>query len=193
MIGIVLLAAGEASRFGSPKQAACLGGLPLVRRAAIAASQVGDVVAVVIGAHRATVERLLDGLPAMRSFNPHWQEGMGGSIAVGVASLLQTQPALSALIVSLADQPLVGEQQLRDLVTKHHAEPNAIVVASYEGMLGPPCLFPVAYADELCALSGAHGARAILQRHPDRVIAIPMPQAALDIDTPADLTKLPGL
>lgn len=190
MIGIVLLAAGEASRFGSPKQAACLDGVPLVRRTATAASQVADLVTVVTGAHRATVEPLLDGLPAALSFNPEWQEGMGGSIAVGVSSLLRAQPALSALIICLADQPWVGEQELRELVTMHRAKPGAIVAASYDGTLGPPCLFPVAYAQELCALSGTQGARAILQGHLAHVLPIPMPQAAVDIDTPADLARL---
>lgn len=188
-IGIVLLAAGEASRFGSAKQAASLDGMPLLRRAAMTAVQTATVV-VVLGAHRSDIEPLLDGLGVSIAFNPQWPDGLGSSIALGVHELTQRHPGLSAVMLCLADQALIDANDLQQLIDAHRLDPESIVAASFADVLGPPCLFPRGDVDALLALSGPQGARVLLQRHAERVRALPMPHAAVDIDTPDDLARL---
>jgi CTP:molybdopterin cytidylyltransferase MocA len=68
--------------------------------------------------------------------------------------------------------------------------PKRIVVASYEGILGVPCVFPREYFDEIERLRGDVGARDILNRQRNEVIAVPMPKAQLDIDRPEDCTRI---
>jgi molybdenum cofactor cytidylyltransferase len=80
-IGIVVLAAGAASRFGSAKQPAQVDGAALVWRAASAACGSAAHVVVVTGAHRAAVEACLAGLPIECAFNADWESGMGRLIA----------------------------------------------------------------------------------------------------------------
>lgn len=189
-IGIVLLAAGEASRFGSAKQATLIDGVPLIHRVAREAVQTGAAVTVVLGAHRDAIEPLLDGLDVSLAFNPQWQEGLGSSIALGVYQLTQQHPRLSAVMLCLADQALIDAYDLQLLIDAHRLDPESIIAASFADVLGPPCLFPRGDVDALLELSGPQGARVLLQRHAERVRALPMPHAAIDIDTPDDLARL---
>jgi CTP:molybdopterin cytidylyltransferase MocA len=58
------------------------------------------------------------------------------------------------------------------------------------GSWGPPCLFPSDCFAELVALGGERGARSVLQRHLDRLIQLPLPEAAYDVDTREDLERI---
>jgi len=188
-VGVIVLAAGEAKRFGSAKLATKVDGVALVRRAAMAALAVGTQVVVVIGAHREAVETCITDLAVERVFNAQWMQGMGGSIACGMAKLALT---VDAVLVMLADQPLIGAAELRRLIDAHAAAPEHIIAAQFENVLGPPCLFPRHCFAELAVLQGEHGARALLQRHAQCVEVLPMPAAGLDIDTPQDLSAFPS-
>lgn len=189
-IGIVLLAAGEASRFGSAKQTVLIYDVPLVHRAAMAAVQTDAAVTVVLGAHRDDIEPLLDGLTVSLAFNPQWRDGLGSSIACGVRELTRQHGDLSAVMLCLADQALIDINDLQQLIDAHRRHPESIVAANFDDVLGPPCLFPRRDIDALLALSGPQGARALLQRHIERVHAVPMPHAAVDIDTRDDLARV---
>lgn len=187
---LLLLAAGNASRFGSLKQCWQLEGVSLLRRAASTAIATGASVVVVTGAQADRVSEEIADLLVARVHNPDWEQGMGSSIACGFRYLAAKEPQSAATIVCLADQPLVGAPQLRRLIEAHRSDPERIIASDHGGVLGPPCLFPRAYYAELETLSGAAGARPLLQRHADRVITIPMPEAATDIDTPEDAQRL---
>jgi CTP:molybdopterin cytidylyltransferase MocA len=188
-IGIVVLAAGEARRFGSAKLALPVDGMPLVRRAVVAATQASAKVVVVLGAHRELVESHIADLSVECVFNREWSSGMGSSIARGIAGLEEAAPALDAAIIALADQPMIGAAELMQLIAAHARAPTRIIAAQYAGVLGPPCLFPRKYFGELGALLGTRGARALLRRHAGQVTAVPVPAAAIDIDTPADYAR----
>jgi molybdenum cofactor cytidylyltransferase len=184
-IGVVVLAAGAATRYGAPKQVLEFEGQPLVWRAALAGLAVGAT-SVVTGAYRQAVESALAGLPVALAFNDGWEAGMGGSIACGVRALCAHAPEISALILTLADQPLIGSTQLGELVGAHRQAPGRIIAAGHGQVSGPPCLFPRAYFEALSRLSGANGARSLLDQYRDAVEIIPMPGSAIDIDTPQD-------
>jgi molybdenum cofactor cytidylyltransferase len=188
-IAVVILAAGEAKRFGSAKLVVPVDGVPLVRRAALAALATTTHVIVVSGAHRELVEACIADLAVERIFNANWAQGLGGSIACGI-SACGTNADIDAAIISLADQALVSTLELNMLLAEHANVPTQIIAAQNGAVLGPPCLFPRAYFAELTSLHGTQGARAVLQHHADQVSAVTMPQAAFDIDTPEDYRRL---
>lgn len=187
---VVLLAAGTAQRFGRLKQLEPLHGESLVRRAARTALATGLPVWLVTGAQQAQVEAEVADLPLHCVHNPDWSRGMGSTLALGARLAGQ---GLGALIVMLADQPLVEARDLLELLQVHADDPQAIVAADHGDTLGPPCLFPAAYLPALIALDGERGARALLKQHADAVRRLPMPHAALDIDTPQDLARAEAL
>lgn len=186
-IGAVVLAAGNASRFGAAKQIVPIKGVPMVRRVAMVALEVGlSPVVVVTGAYGDLVAHSLDGLAVHLADNPEWPDGMGTSLAFGVTAAATLAASLQAVFVLLADQPAVTAADLRGMLEAHASAPERILAARYEGHLGPPCIFPRAIFDELAALRGPHGARSLLKDHAARVDTYDLPLAALDIDTPAN-------
>lgn len=186
---IVLLAAGTSRRFGSLKQLASLEGRSLLRRVADTALATALPVGVVTGAGSDGVLEELAGLPVRVVHNPDWAGGMGGSLSRGVRAAMDA--GASAVMVMLADQPLVEVADLHAILREHAADATAIVAADHggNGVLGPPCLFPASDFPALIALDGDRGAKALLGQHADRLRVVPMPNAALDVDTPGELAK----
>jgi len=185
-ICLVLLAAGSATRFGTLKQLVAIDGVAMARHCASAAVQSGARVLVVTGARRNAVEEQLVGLPVTLTFNPGWREGMGSSLALGVRAAQDAHSELRAVIIALADMPSISHRQFRALLDTHARFPERIIAADSGGTLGPPCLFPARYFAELEALTGERGARSVLEKHAKNVHAVAMPEAAIDIDVPAD-------
>ena len=182
---VVILAAGSASRFGSPKQLARFAGRPLLQIAlSNAVGVAGSAVSVVLGAHAAEVAPLLRNTPATALINRDWAEGMGSSLRTAIRYLPGT---CDGLLVMLGDQPAVTAEDLRRLLAAWRTRPDAIVAAAYSGIDGVPAVFPRWSFTELSALRGDAGARQVIRRHRERLIRVPMPSAARDIDTPEDL------
>ena len=114
-VGAVLLAAGSGSRMGHrPKSLLELGGVPLIRRQLIALSGAGvDEVVVVLGHYADRIEEAVKEFPVTLVRNPQPDQGQVSSQRLGLQAL---SGKLDAVIVALADQPLVGEQDYNDLI-----------------------------------------------------------------------------
>jgi len=184
----IVLAAGASSRFGSPKQLVRLDGRPMLHAAVARAVEVaGQAVTVVLGANAAELTPLLRHSPASVIVNRDWSEGIGSSIRTGVTRL---PSSCDGVLIMLADQPAVTADDLRRLVETWRRQQDFIVAAFYESTTGVPAIFPRTMFSSLTELRGDQGARALIHRHRDRVVRVPLASAAIDIDTPEDLLKL---
>lgn len=184
----IVLAAGAATRFGGPKQLVRIDGRPLLHTVVARAAEVtGTAVTVVLGAYAAELAPLLGHTLASIVINREWREGLASSIRAGVMRL---PGACSAVLLLLADQPLVSPEDLRRLTGAWRRQPLYIAAASYAGTIGVPAIFPRWAFASLAGLRGDVGARALLRRHPDRSVRVPMESAALDLDTPEDLLRI---
>jgi molybdenum cofactor cytidylyltransferase len=184
----VVLAAGAATRFGSPKQLARYEGRPLLHTAVSRAVEIaGSAVTVVLGAHAAELAPLLRHTTASIMVNRDWSEGIASSIRTGVSRL---PASCSGVLLMLADQAAVTAQDLKRLESAWRRQPNYIVAAHYDGVTGPPVIFPREDFSGLLELRGDQGARAMIRRSADRVVRVPLQSAAIDIDTPDDLLRL---
>jgi molybdenum cofactor cytidylyltransferase len=199
-LAAVVLAAGDSSRLGSPKQLVLYQGLPLVARAARAALKAGaDPVVVILGANAEAVDAALSGIPVIPVVNPEWSQGMGTSVATGVKAIMAQAPSVNAVIVLLADQPLVDDAalgRLLDTWTDSDAGPSdggvhtTIAAAEYAGTVGVPAVFGRAHFTALCSLPPAAGAARLLRHIDARVRLVAMREAAMDVDTAEDLERL---
>jgi molybdenum cofactor cytidylyltransferase len=184
----IVLAAGASSRFGSAKQLVRVAGRPLLHTAVARAAEVaGTAVSVVLGARAAELTPLLKHSQSAVIINRDWREGLASSIRAGVARL---PSSCTAVLLTLVDQPAVTAEDLKRLVSAWRRQPDYIAAARYGATTGVPAIFPRSTFPDLQSLRGDTGARALLQRNPDRVVRVPMASAALDIDTPEDLLKL---
>ena len=185
---VLVLAAGASTRLGQPKQLVRLGGRPALHIVVSnAVSLAGHAVTVVVGAHAKDMTHLLAHSPASVMVNRHWEEGMGSSLRFGVAAL---PPACEAVLVLLGDQVAVTADDLRRLATAWKGEESLIAASVYEQRVGVPAIFPRLSFSELAELRGDQGARAVLERNAYRLTRVPMPSAAIDLDTPEDLAVL---
>ena len=190
----VILAAGASRRFGSPKQLARYRGETLVARSVRLAHEAGaEAVCVVLGYRADPIRRALQesgatsaGTSTVR--NPRWRDGMGRSLACGVRAL---DARSRAVLVCLADQPLLEAEDLGALVLAWRASPRSVVASRYAGKLGVPAIFSRSHFRALKSLSGDRGAQELLASSKD-VLSMSMPLAAADIDDPRDLSGLPS-
>jgi molybdenum cofactor cytidylyltransferase len=148
------------------------------------------------------------------ALNAEWAEGMGSSIRAGMNALVEVAPDARAVVITLCDQPLVTAAFIDRLVQRYLTEVASVagqpsevaptVAAEYEGQAGVPALFPRARFSELLHLDGAAGARRLLRpaagsgsaaasapAASSRVVTLPCPEAAVDVDTITDYEALP--
>jgi molybdenum cofactor cytidylyltransferase len=184
----VVLAAGPSRRFGSVKQLVRVAGRPLLHTAVTRAAEVtGNALLVVLGSSAVELAPLLKHSPGSVIVNHEWREGLASSIRAAIARL--PAPCTGAMLV-LADQAAVTADDLKRLAGTWRKQPQSIAAALYSGTIGAPAIFPRTTFRELTELRGDAGARALLRRNADRVVRVPMPSAAIDLDTPEDLLAL---
>ncbi|MGO8672884.1 MAG: NTP transferase domain-containing protein [Capsulimonadaceae bacterium] len=184
---VVVLAAGGSSRIRRPKQLLTgLDGVPLLRRAAMAAGRESRPVVIVIGANSDAVRPTISDLSATIVQNDSWRDGIGSSIRLGIAAVESISPAVDAAILMLCDQPMVTHEVLCGLIDAHWRTGSGLVASSYAGTVGVPALFARRFFPELAAVDAGFGARRLLQAHAKDLVSVPFPGGAVDIDTEDD-------
>jgi len=188
----IILAAGESSRFGKPKQLLDWKGQPFVRAVAKTALEAGlSSVVVVSGANAEQVEFAVKDLNVTVIKNEDWKSGQGGSIKVGIKTLtLSPYPKVGGAIFLLTDQPQVTTSIIRALIEKHAEELYPIVAPMVMDHRANPVLFDRATFPDLMGLEGDVGGRAIFHKH--RVEYLPWhdDRLLLDVDTPEMYQRL---
>ncbi len=180
----VLLAAGLSRRYGGAgKLVAELRGKPLALHAA------GTIAALPFSRRLAVcrsgddeLAAMLDQLGFVVVRNPDPAQGMASSLALGVAAAGEPE----ALVIALADMPLVTAAHLRMLVDRLALGSIVASVARDSDAPTPPAAFSRPYLPDLLRLTGDKGARHLLQGA-DLVVA---PEGTLaDFDTPEDFRR----
>ena len=183
-----VLAAGTSTRFGETKLVRNLHGKPLVQHALLASQGACEGrVTLVVGHDEAAVIAASSGHSDKVIVNCDHQQGIGTSISAGVR---ECRDGADAILIVLADQPLVTAAHLSQLIDHWSGAADEIITSSFEGVVGPPILFPKKAFDALCELNGDTGAKKILSNNEFHVRSIDFPPAGMDVDTPDDLRKL---
>ncbi|WP_394776101.1 NTP transferase domain-containing protein [Flavobacterium sp.] len=189
--GIVILAAGNSSRLGQPKQLLSYKNTSLLKNTISQASLVQNAVIVVVtGANQELVEKEITTSKTTTIFNPGWESGMSSSISKGLTELLRLYPKIEKCIFAVCDQPFVTTTIFEDLISEHNKTNNGIVASTYSDTLGTPVLFHKKYFNELLELKGQEGAKKIINKFRDDTVSISFEKGNIDIDTEEDYLKL---
>lgn len=190
--GIVILAAGNSSRLGLPKQLLEFEGETLLKRISREALAIPDVkVSVVIGAYPDPINTALKESNVSVAINPHWTTGMSTSIVVGLSDLLKHHPNLDRCIISLCDQPFVDRHVFQQLIQLANSTDKGIVATGFSGIWGAPVLFDKKYFEHLMCLEGQQGAKKVAEQFSDDRAIFFYEAAKYDIDTQEDYFNLP--
>jgi molybdenum cofactor cytidylyltransferase len=188
----IVLAAGESTRFGKPKQLLDWKGEPFVRAVANTALQAGlSPVLVVTGANAEKVEFALNGLNVTITRNEHWKTGQASSIRAGIEALIAPHShQTGGALFLLADQPQLTGSIIRALLEKHAHGLYPVVAPMVMDQRANPVLFDRITFPDLSTLEGDVGGRAIFQKH--RVEYLPWhdDRLLLDVDTPEMYQRL---
>lgn len=185
-LGCVVMAAGNARRFGENKLAAAVEGKPLLRRALEAVpAELFSRVCVVTQYQEGLALAREFGFQAVENCHPDW--GISHTISLGLEAVRDC----GGVLFQVSDQPLLRRESVEALVELWLRQPEKIAALGHGGVRGNPCLFPARFYPELRALSEDHGGSAVIRRHEADLILLETAAAELfDVDTPAALEAL---
>ena len=111
-VGVILLAAGQASRMGMPKQLMVYEQKPLILHVLDKLLRLKLPVTVVLGARAAMIKPILADYAVNVVVNEDWEAGMGGSMQLGLREHLDDE----AVLLTVVDQPLLTTAVLQEFV-----------------------------------------------------------------------------
>ncbi|HEY9733214.1 MAG TPA: nucleotidyltransferase family protein [Drouetiella sp.] len=185
----VVLAAGAATRFGSPKQLAKFGASTLIDTAIDALDTPSvDAVGVVLGCNSELIwthlkERKI-ARPIQALHNSNWQLGL--STSIHCATKMAMEQKASHLLLLTCDQPLVSKELIENILKL--LDRDTLVACKYGDTSGIPAVFPAALFRELLLLKGDRGAKSIIQNNTS--VILEFPDGIYDVDQQADLERL---
>ena len=186
-VGCLLMAAGNAERFGENKLlCAAWDGRLLIEHALDAIPRECFARVLVV-----TQYPEITALAKERGFetlqNGHPERGQSETIRLGTRALSDCD----AICFMVADQPLLRRETLAREVDFFSSHRERIVALGHNGVRGNPCLFPARFYGELLSLSGDVGGSAVIKNHLDALLLFEAPEAELrDVDTKAALAAI---
>src|SRR5258706_9271611 len=191
MISAIVLAAGQATRFGRCKQVLRLGDKTILDHALdnVRASKIEDTV-VVLGAHAGEIRQQVR-IDERIVLNDDYADGMSTSIHAGLRAL---GPETEAALIVLGDQPFVSPRTIDLLIDEYRRSRPGVVIPTYHGSRGNPVLVDRSLFAEMLGIRGDVGFRAVFGAHPQSVVQVPVEDRGVlvDIDTQEDFDTLAG-
>lgn len=188
---IVILAAGNSSRLGRPKQLLKFRESTLLQNTISEALKVENTFLIVVtGSGNNEIEKELNFPDVTFSFNADWESGMSSSIVKGIQEVLDVNSDCEKCILTVCDQPFVNAEIFENLIRKAKEKQKGIAASAYSETLGTPVLFDKKYFQELLELKGQEGAKKLIKKYMDDVVSVPFEKGNIDIDTEADYNTL---
>ena len=182
-IGVIILAAGQSTRFGTSKMSYKLNNYGTILQNTINQYlMVFSNVTVVIN-DCLVIDEALKTLGVNLVVNENPEQGMSQSLRLGI----QSQTRARSWLIALGDMPYVSLTSLKKIST--YSEPESIVVPSYKKRQGHPVLFGSDFKSQLLSLKGDVGAKSVIKENRSKVIHINLEDHGLvhDIDSVDDI------
>ena len=185
-IGCVVMAAGNARRFGNNKLASTLAGRSLIQRALEAVpAELFSSVAVV--SQYPEIIKLAEEFCFTAIRNEHPDYGISHTISLGLRELRDCD----GVLFLVSDQPLLRRESVVKLAELWKQQPDKIAALCHDGVRGNPCLFPARFFPELLELREDRGGNAVIRHHEEDLILLEVDGAELyDVDTVRALEQL---
>src|ERR1700680_2171727 len=185
MISAIVLAAGQATRFGQCKQLMRLGEKALLQHVLdnLAQSKIDEVV-VVLGARADEIREQIQFGKARVLMNPDYANGMSTSIQAGLRAINS-----DAAMIVLADQPRVTSRTLDLLIDEYRRSKPSVVIPTFNGFRGNPVIVDRSLFAEMMEIRGDIGCRSIFGNHPVHMLPVDDRGVVEDIDTMEDIER----
>ncbi len=186
LIGCVVMASGQASRFGGGKLLASLGGRSVLSRTlACVKDQPGLEVKAASIFPQIREEAVRCGVPCVIPEGP----ALSDTIRAGLSG--EWTERWAGCLFLPGDQPLIRPETIRNMILLFLEDCSAPVRLSWEGKAASPVLFPARMFGALQSLSGEQGGNVLLKGRSDvRLCEAKYEWELWDIDTPGDLARI---
>jgi len=189
--GIIILAAGSSSRFGSTKQLVHFKGKTLLQHTIEEATEAGaEPIIVVTGANANEISKEIKNEKIEIVFNKDWEQGMASGIIIGLKKAISLNNKMEKAIIAVCDQPFISSSLFQQLYQKQNESAKYIVACCYADTIGTPALFTQKYFDVLMKLKGDEGAKKLMKTYSEDVAMVDFPKGYIDIDTKEDYENL---
>lgn len=182
-IAALVLAAGHSRRYGSNnKLLAPYCGKPLICHSLETLAGIDFCARLLVTGHDSeAVAALGEQCGFSIIYNPQHEQGVGTSLARGVAALM---PDVDGVLICLGDMPAISTSLVQQLLASYQAE--SIVAPCKDGRRGQPVLFARPYFHALCQLRDDRGGKAIIESHLQNLILVPSASDEIffDVDEP---------
>lgn len=183
----IILAAGNSSRMGQPKQLMRINDEALLVRTiktVAAAGLLNTEITVVLGSDYAQHRDVVSPLKVNIEHNINWADGMGSSLKYGLKKIMEQKPA--GVLILVCDQPLLTQEHLQKIIQLFQTSPQSIIASHYNNTNGVPAIFPSPLFDQLLMIGDEQGAKKVLQQNQHNLISVDFPNGVIDLDTPED-------
>jgi len=185
---ILILAAGNSTRLGRPKQLIKWNKSTLLNNTIEQASKIDNLdIYVALGGNKGDIhDSILSEATIVDISN--WQDGMGTSISSGLNQIEVDN--YDGIIISVCDQPYISYNEFFNLIYAFENSLSSIIISRYDKGSGPPSLFSRKHYHSLLQIRGDIGAKNIVRENLDDVSYIPFMKGSIDIDTEKDVKNL---
>jgi molybdenum cofactor cytidylyltransferase len=183
-IAILILAAGESKRMQGIKQLlpwknTTLLGNTIEQTLKSKATQVY----VVLGANANKIAPTIALYNIQSIENKNWKNGLGNSIGCGVNYIIENQSDYDAIIITLADQPLITHAYYNSLIDEFAKKEAKIIASETNNTPSVPAIFDAQYFENLTQLNEDKGAKEILRTAQKEVYILHSNANLIDLDT----------
>ncbi len=189
--GVLIVAAGESKRLGTPKQLLQFEGQSLINRLVNIVRDAGSFpITIVLGAEAAAIQAQLPDVNLHVVINEEWREGMGSSIRVGLKQMIKADSKIDGVMILVCDQPFIKSESIQSLIQMQQSTGLPMAACFYEGIVGTPALFHQYMFTDLLKLTGDTGAKKIMKDKMGDVAKLNFEKGVIDIDTMEDYQKI---
>ncbi len=140
MKAAIILAAGESTRMGFPKQLAEYKGNTILETVVATVSSYIENTVVVLGHENETLTEKINFKNSTILINENWEEGIVSSIRTGLF-YLNSAKNIDGVLIFMGDQPAINNDVIKKLLEVQHDE-DEVVVPQYRYETGYPVLIP---------------------------------------------------
>jgi len=185
-IGIIILAAGNSSRLGRPKQLLKRGEVSMIQyiHQECVNSKLGPVY-IITGAYHEVISKEIK---SNIIENKNWKNGMATTISFAMRNI--NTLSLDGIILALSDQVYLSSSILQEIAQEARNSKSKIVNCQYQNGMGPPTYFDKSLFVELEQLTEGDGAKSIVKKYNNYKSSIQFPLGDIDLDVESDLDVL---
>lgn len=193
-ICVVILAAGQSSRLGRPKQLVNFRGKSLLQHAIDIVEDLNFAEKIlVLGANTEEIQQAINvsGFDLVK--NNNWNEGISSSIKMGLEATLSRKSDTENIVFLLCDQPFLAKANLEKLIENQLQNAPIATFSKYGENIGVPAIFAKESFSLLRNLKGDEGAKKLTFLPDFQYETVNFEKGDFDVDTEEDVEKLKEL